>query len=293
MVCFIVPVYNAEKYIAVALETLRRQTLSDFEVICIDDGSIDDSGKILDLYAKFDPRIKVWHIENSGVSHARNLGLEKARGRYVMFFDGDDRLHPRTAAITLLMAARDDLDTVMFDYRCFAYDSLKPIDHYWRLANHISKFPQNRVFAPVELDQLPIYGSSCTYLWRRAFLEGIDARFPGMKLGEDLVWVLSVLSKIRKMRVLNAPLYEYRRGNPTSAVSRLQSNADDAPTLALKGLVGVLSQTRDVKHKETLLKRMISDILFYGEKMPKVSKWLSQEGFDAFGGVEYLKRVCP
>ena len=293
LVSFIVPVYNAEKYIAVALETLRRQTLSDFEVICIDDGSIDDSGKILDLYAKFDPRIKVWHIENSGVSHARNLGLENARGRYVMFFDGDDRLHPRTAARTLLMAARDDLDTVMFDYRCFAYDSLKPIDHYWRLANHISKFPQNRVFAPVELDQLPIYGSSWTYLWRRAFLEGIDARFPGMKLGEDLVWVLSVLSKVRKMRVLNAPLYEYRRGNPTSAVSRLQSNADDAPTLALKGLVDVLSQTRDVKHKETLLKRMISDILFYGEKMPKVSKWLSQEGFDAFGGVEYLKRVCP
>ena len=292
LVSFIVPVYNAEKYIAVALETLRRQTLSDFEVICIDDGSIDDSGKVLDYYSRIDPRIKVWHFENGGVSHARNLGFENARGRYVMFFDGDDRLHPCTAARTVLMAARDELDAVMFDYRCFAYDSLRPIDHYWRLAKHIGEFPQDRTFAPIELGQLPIYGSSCTYLWRREFLKGINAKFPGIKLGEDLVWVLSVLSKVRMMRVLNAPFYEYRRGNPTSAVSRLQTKTDDAPVLALKGLAGVLSKINDVKHKETLLKRMISDILFYGEKMPKACKWLCQEGFDAFGGVEYLKRTC-
>ena len=292
LVSFIVPVYNVEKYIAGALESLRRQTLPDFEVVCIDDGSIDDSGKILDWYAKVDPRIKVWHIENGGVSRARNLGLEKARGKYVMFFDGDDRLHPRMAARTVLMAARDELDAVMFDYRCFAYDSLKTVDHYWQLAHHINSFPHDRVFAPVELDQLPIYGSSCTYLWSREFLEGINAKFPGMKLGEDLVWVLSVLSKVRRMRVLNVPFYEYRRGNPTSAVSRLQSNTDDAPVLALKGLADVLSKENDVKHKETLLKRMISDILFYGEKMPKACKWLCEEGFDAFGGVEYLKRIC-
>lgn len=292
LVSFIVPVYNVERYIAVALETLRRQTLPCFEIVCIDDGSIDDSGRILDLYARIDPRVKVWHVENSGVSHARNLGLEKARGRYVMFFDGDDRLHPRMAARTVLMAARDELDAVMFDYRCFAYDSLKTVDHYWQLAHHINSFPHDRVFAPVELDQLPIYGSSCTYLWSREFLEGINAKFPGMKLGEDLVWVLSVLSKVRRMRVLNVPFYEYRRGNPTSAVSRLQSNTDDAPVLALKGLADVLSKENDVKHKETLLKRMISDILFYGEKMPKACKWLCEEGFDAFGGVEYLKRIC-
>lgn len=292
LVSFIVPVYNVEKYIAGALESLRRQTLPDFEVVCIDDGSIDDSGKILDWYAKVDPRIKVWHIENGGVSRARNLGLEKARGKYVMFFDGDDRLHPRTAERTVLMEVRDELDAVMFDYRCFAYDSLRTVDHYWQLAHHINSFPHDRVFAPVELDQLPIYGSSCTYLWSREFLEGINAKFTGIKLGEDLVWVLSVLLRVRRMRVLNAPFYEYRRGNPTSAVSRLQSIAGDAPVLALKGLADVLSKIEDVRIRDTLLRRMISDILFYGEKMPKALQWLHSGGFDAFGGVDYLKRVC-
>ena len=292
LVSFVVPVYNVEKYVAVALETLRRQTLSDFEVICIDDGSIDDSGKILDVYAKVDPRIKVWHVENSGVSHARNLGLENARGRYVMFFDGDDRLHSCAAATTILIAVRDGLDTVMFDYRCFAYDSLKPIDHYWRLAHHINMFPQDRSFAPVELDQLPIYGSSCTYLWNREFLQYAGGAFPDIKLGEDFVWVLSVLLKVRRMRILNVPFYEYRRGNPASAVSRLQIGESEAPVLALKGLVGVLKKIQDRNIRAAFLRRIICDVLFYGEKMPRARIWLQDEGFRALGGVEYLKHVC-
>ena len=292
LVSFIVPVYNVEKYIAVALETLRRQTLPDFEVICIDDGSIDDSGRILDFYSRFDPRIKVWHLENGGVSKARNFGIKKATGHYVAFLDGDDRLHPRMAAHTVLVAVRDNLESVMFDYCCFAYDSLKPVDHYWRLAHHIGKFPKDRIFAPIELDQLPIYGSSCTYLWRREFLEGIKAEFPDIELGEDLVWVLSVLSRVKRMRVLKAPFYEYRRGNPSSAVSRLQTSASDAPVQAIMGLAHVLSEVKSGKLRATLVRRMISDILFYGEKMPKVRSWLREEGFNAFGGVEYLKRIC-
>ena len=292
LVSFIVPVYNVEKYIAVALETLRRQTLSDFEVICIDDGSTDDSGKILDFYAKADSRIKVWHFDNRGVSAARNFGLSKARGRYVAFLDGDDRLHPRMAGRTVLAAERDGLDTVMFDYRCFAYDSLKPIDHYWRLAHHIDEFPRDRVFATVELDRLPVYGSCCTYLWRREFLESIDARFSGIKLGEDLVWVLSVLSKAARMSVLNVPFYEYRRGNPSSAVSRLQTNEGEAPVMALKGLADVISKTESHRIRTILVRRMVNDILFYGERMPKALRWLRNGGFDEFGGVDYLKRVC-
>ena len=127
VVSFVVPVYNAEKYIAVALETLRRQTLTDFEVICVDDGSIDDSGEILDFYSRVDPRIKVWHLENGGVSRARNFGLAQACGRYVAFFDGDDRLWPQMAARTVLMAACGDLDAVLFDFSCFTYDSLAPL----------------------------------------------------------------------------------------------------------------------------------------------------------------------
>ncbi len=292
LVSFIMPVYNAEKYVAGALETLRRQTLPYFEVICIDDGSIDDSGRILDFYARIDPRIKVWHLENGGVSRARNFGIEKATGRYVAFVDGDDRLRPEMAALTVLTAARHSLEALMFDYRCFDYDTLKAIGHYWQLANHVRDFPSDRTFSPAELEQLSVYGSSCTFLWNRGFLNAAGETFPGIKLGEDLVWVLSVLSKVRRMRVLNEPFYEYRRGNPSSAVSRLQNGASEAPVLALKGLAAVLDKVNDERLRMALLRRMIADVLFYGEQMPKARGWLQDEGFRAFGGIEYLTSVC-
>lgn len=292
LVSFIVPVYNVEKYIANTLESLRRQTLTDFEIICIDDGSIDDSGKVLDLYSRIDSRIKVWHLDNAGVSRARNYGLEKAVGKYVAFVDGDDRLHARMAERTVLMAERDDLDVVMFDYRCFAYDTLKQLDHYWYLFRHLNDFPEDQVFSPTELENLPIYGSSCTYLWNREFLREADEVFPAIKLGEDLVWVLSVFAKVRRMRILNVPFYEYRRGNPASAVARLQTRESDAPVLALKGLASVLDKLPNRNSRAGFLRRMISDILFYGEKMPKARIWLQEEGFEAFGGIEYLEHVC-
>ena len=292
IVSFIVPVYNAEKYLAVALETLRRQTLPDFEVICIDDGSIDDSGKILDFYASIDPRIKVWHLENGGVSRARNFGLEHACGRYVAFFDGDDLLRPRMAARTALMAACGDLDAVLFDFCCFAYDSLKPVAHYWSLAKHIGDFPQGRSFYPAELDTLSIYGSSCVFLWNREFLKSSGVAFPNLKLGEDFAWVLTMLTKVRRMRVLNVQFYEYRRGNPSSAVSRLQASESEAPVLALKGLVGVLQGVEDTKLRSLILGRMVKDIIFYGGKTPRACAWLQDEGFELFGGLEYMKRIC-
>lgn len=293
LVSFIVPVYNVEKYVATTLETLRRQTVPSFEVICIDDGSTDDSGRILDFYARIDSRVKVWHIENGGVSKARNFGIEKAHGKYAAFVDGDDRLHPRMLARTVLVASRENLDAVMFDYRCFAYDSLKPVDHYWRLAKHINKFPANRVFSLRELETLPIYGSSWTYLWNLRFLREVGTRFPDIKLGEDLVWILSTLMKVKRMRVLNAPFYEYRRGNPASAVSRLQTGTCDAPILALKGLATILTECSSSRLWALLIRRMIQDIIFYGEMMPKARVWLNEEGFEKFGGIERLKYFCP
>lgn len=88
----IVPVYNVEKVIEGCLESIQAQTYQDYEIILIDDGSIDNSGVICDKYAEDDERYKVIHIENSGVSNARNLGLDMARGKYAMFVDSDDSI---------------------------------------------------------------------------------------------------------------------------------------------------------------------------------------------------------
>lgn len=86
----IIPVYNKIRYLAGLLEQLREQTFSDFECLLIDDGSTDGSGAICDEFAALDDRFRVFHISNGGVSHARNVGLDHARGEYITFIDSDD-----------------------------------------------------------------------------------------------------------------------------------------------------------------------------------------------------------
>ena len=89
-ISIIVPVYNVEKYLRRCLDSILAQTFTDFECICIDDGSSDGSGKILDEYAEKDFRFVVIHKDNGGVSSARNAGLDVARGEWLAFVDSDD-----------------------------------------------------------------------------------------------------------------------------------------------------------------------------------------------------------
>ena len=89
-VSVIIPVYNAEQYLKRCLDSVLAQTYQDFEIICIDDGSTDNSGAICDEYAKKDSRIRILRKENGGVSSARNAGLNIAEGEYITFIDSDD-----------------------------------------------------------------------------------------------------------------------------------------------------------------------------------------------------------
>ena len=93
-VSIVVPVYNAEKYISKCLESIKNQTLKDFECILVDDGSSDSSGSICDSFACYDERFSVIHLENGGVSRARNEGIRKAKGEYIGFVDSDDWIDP-------------------------------------------------------------------------------------------------------------------------------------------------------------------------------------------------------
>lgn len=93
-VSVIIPVYNVEKYLPVCIESVLAQTMSDFELLLIDDGSTDYSGSICDRYAAGDSRVRVFHTANGGASRARNTGLDNARGEFVVFVDSDDRIEP-------------------------------------------------------------------------------------------------------------------------------------------------------------------------------------------------------
>lgn len=103
----IVPVYKVEKYLPECIESVLAQTFMDFELILVDDGSPDNSGAICDAYAARDPRIRVFHKENGGVTSARRLGVERSRGEWISFVDSDDKLFPN-ALKSLLKISRDN-----------------------------------------------------------------------------------------------------------------------------------------------------------------------------------------
>lgn len=94
LISVIIPIYNVEKYIKKTIDTILVQTYTNIEIILVDDGSSDKSGDICDIYAKKDNRIRVFHQENKGVSSARNLGINNAKGKYIVFVDGDDYVTP-------------------------------------------------------------------------------------------------------------------------------------------------------------------------------------------------------
>lgn len=115
MISVIVPVYNAEKYLRDCIESILAQTYTDFELLLINDGSTDKTGEICDDYSH-KPSIRVLHKENGGVSSARNLGLDEAKGEWICFVDADDTI-PADALETYVNAIFDDTDLVMSKYQ--------------------------------------------------------------------------------------------------------------------------------------------------------------------------------
>ena len=115
LISVIVPVYNAEPYLDTCLDSLLEQTCRDTEIILVDDGSTDNSGRMCDLFAKKDARIRVLHKENGGASSARNAGLCAATGDYVYFLDSDDRIVPELLEKLLADAEEHQSELVFFD----------------------------------------------------------------------------------------------------------------------------------------------------------------------------------
>ena len=115
LISVIVPIYNVEKYVRKCLESLKNQTLRRIEIICIDDGSTDESGKIADEYESSEfPIFRVFHTENRGLSVARNRGIDEAQAEWLMFVDSDDWVDPKFCEIPHDTAVRENADLVIF-----------------------------------------------------------------------------------------------------------------------------------------------------------------------------------
>jgi glycosyltransferase involved in cell wall biosynthesis len=211
-ISIIIPIYNAAEYLAECLDSVLAQTLADIEVICINDGSKDKSGAVLDEYARKDSRITAIHQENAGVSAARNAGLDNVTGQYILFVDSDDTVHPQLCEKVYHAARKDDADLVVL----FS-DNLSS-----KKENIIKKVIQdhNRFSAEnqplYETDMLLLYYCAVWgRLWNTSYLNEHHIRFPVGVCCEDLVVNWHGMVYEPKISVVPEKLYNYRQ-NPAS-----------------------------------------------------------------------------
>jgi len=209
----IIPVYNVEHYLERCLKSVLDQTYSNIEVICVNDGSIDNSGALLMRYAALDQRILVLMQENQGTSVARNNAIRHATGTYVYFCDSDDCLHPQLLEIALYFAERSQAALV-----CFAYE--KHIGHeppQSRPYSNFDRIPSKETDRPLyfckKKADWKIYGNATSKFYRRDLIA--DHPFMESNTIEDFPHTITLMSTQPKTVILKEPLYYYTR-NPLS-----------------------------------------------------------------------------
>lgn len=198
----IVPVYNAEKYLHRCVDSILAQTFNDFELLLIDDGSKDSSGEICDEYARKDERVKVWHKENGGVSSARNVGLENARGEWVTFSDSDDWLEPNAFAYYDVMTKKYSFDYLYCGYFLNDVEGIPDKDGSLDIPNFIERHECDKLWYGV-------YSNAIIQNGRIRFNEKIT-------LAEDKLFNYQFLKSCQKVYVSRLCFYRYSFGNTQS-----------------------------------------------------------------------------
>jgi len=200
----IVPIYKAEKYLVHCINSILAQTFTDFELLLIDDGSPDNSGKICDEYAKKDFRVKVFHVINRGVSSARNIGLDNAKGIWIFFIDSDDWIGEDY--LNDLLSKSEDSQCVFSGYTefisngCYIENSIKLKD---KIDIYTESFNQ--------LDNLSLFNYCWGKLYRRDIIELKQLRFSlDYSYGEDKLFVLQYILQIDYVSISESISYIYR-----------------------------------------------------------------------------------
>lgn len=223
MISVIIPAYNCEKYIKRCIVSVLAQRFANFELILVDDGSTDSTGSICDSFAVSDSRVRVIHIENSGVSAARNLGMESANGDFVCFMDSDDYV-PENYLETLLDTVIGS-DVAVCDVACindgketkrFTYDKL------------LSSFEAIELL----LSRKSINSGPCGKLFSKDAVKNI--RFPIMKAYEDILFVLAVFKNAKSIACTDRTEYIYDNSTGGTMTGYAKHPTVDVVTMSRK-----------------------------------------------------------
>lgn len=204
--------FNVGKYLSQCIESLQNQTYGNIEVILVDDGSPDDSGKIADQYAEKDSRIKVIHKQNAGVSAARNTGLVAATGDYICFSDGDDYVMPNYVELLLKLCVDNDAE--------ISYT----VDMYTTFHKELVAHPKTIVISAEDATEnilcykVPI--GVYSKMFKRSFLDEYNLRFlEDVYIGEGFNFNTACFQRANKIVKSTERIYFYRRDNDASAMT--------------------------------------------------------------------------
>lgn len=209
----IIPVYNVGPYLRECLDSVVNQTLRDIEIICVNDGSTDNSGAILVEYAARDERIIVITQKNRGLSAARNVGIDAAKGKYIYFIDSDDYIDLDALEVLYNRAEELKLDMLFFDFVYF-YDGVEPEPWSFQREEY------NGTYLGIELlkkfrDEGTYWVTVWAYLIRREFLQNSGVRYVDGMLHEDMIFTPLLMMKAHQVSHFGCAFY-HRRVRPNS-----------------------------------------------------------------------------
>ena len=233
-ISIIVPVYNVEKYLSVCLDSIRKQTFLDWELILVDDGSTDRSAMICDEYSTNDERIHTIHKANEGVAIARNTGIKVAKGKWLTFIDSDDWIDENYLEVMIHMIWKENVDIVFLSNILYEFPQFPQL----KCINYISTvytkdmlwdfLQENVMFKKGD-------GGSCCKLFCSALIRENNIEFTkGNSLFEDTMFTLNCVSVSTKIAITKNSCYHYRHDNVVS-LSRVNKPYIQAIESAVSG----------------------------------------------------------
>lgn len=251
-VSIIIPVYNVEGYLSECLDSLKNQTLKDIEIICINDGSTDNSLEILNDYAQKDNRIKVIDKENEGQGIARNLGIELAQGEFIGFVDPDDWVEPEMYEQMYNQAKKLSSQIVICDYKKYLEDDDKFIDvNIFRKAVSLTKSKAVKIPTGENLDKKLLDSSilvSPSYTINAIYdinlLKNNDIKYSNLRCYEDVIFNLKTRVLAQRISYINSAFYCYRIRKTSTLRSNDKRYID---------LINVIKLVKDYLKEQNLL----------------------------------------
>lgn len=209
----ILAVFNEEKFIIKAIESLINQTIREIEIIIVNDGSSDNSLNIINDYCKKDSRITIINQENMGLGASRNNAMKIAKGEYIAFLDGDDWFKLDALEIAYNEASKKNTDITFFQIINYDDESGKTYENDWFNLNSFTKSFNDCVFTPEKTKDFlfDLSVSACQKIYKNKFLKSIKAEFPEGIYFEDMPFFFEVYLKAKRISIIKKHLYCRRK----------------------------------------------------------------------------------